>query len=92
MQHQPQIIVSHSNASGNSMCDVATSHWLESGSFLQGVEMHLFCHSASACRADLEYFDTKFECMGTFKTYLQANFLGGIHGGRPRAYTRKVIK
>ena len=62
-QHQPQIIVAHSNVSGNS--DVATSHWLESGSLLQARRnAFILSYSASARRA--EYFDTKFECMGTF--------------------------
>ena len=63
-QHQPQIIVAHSNASGNS--DVATSHWLESGSYLQARRnAFILPYSASARRT--EYFDTKLNVWGLFK-------------------------
>ena len=40
VQHQLQIIVVHSDTSGNS--DAATSHWLKSGSFCKHVETCLF--------------------------------------------------
>ena len=62
-QHQPQIIVAHSNASGNS--DVATFPLAEKRHILQARRnAFILSYSASARRA--EYFDTKFEGMGTF--------------------------
>ena len=62
-QHQPQIIVAHSNASGNS--DVATFPLAEKRRILQARRnAFILSYSASARRA--EYFDTKFEGMGTF--------------------------
>ena len=63
MQHQLQIIVAHSNASGNS--DVATFPLAEKQHIVQARKnTFIFSYSASAHRA--EYFDTKFEGMGTF--------------------------
>ena len=63
-QHQPQIIVAHSKASGNS--DVATFPLAEKWLILKHVLHAQWLYSASARRA--EYFDTKFEGVGTFLT------------------------
>ena len=63
VQHQPQIIIVHSNASGNS--DVETFPLAEKQRMLQARRnAFILSYSASAHRA--EYFDTKFEGMGTF--------------------------
>ena len=56
-QHQPQIIVAHSNASGNS--DVATFPLAEKRRILQARRNAFISRRA-------EYFDTKFEGMGSF--------------------------
>ena len=56
-QYQPQIIVAHSNASGNS--DVATFPLAEKRRILQARRNAFISRRA-------EYFDTKFEGMGSF--------------------------